>query len=111
MNNNNSNNHFIIVAPLSAISTRTRLFKLTKFLISERKVYVTHFAWERVLGESDEKGVFDIKKRILLRGGGYGNTKIKLLYFIWMIKVFLSSFFIKKNTKVWALGFESAFPL
>ena len=33
------------------------------------------------------------------------------MYFLWMLKVFFNSFSIKKDDVVWALGFESAFPL
>lgn len=102
----------VIVAPLSSLSKRTRLFKLAKFHQnnSENK-NIIHFGWERVKNESKEIYLEGIDKKIILSGGGYGGVKTRLLYFIWMIKVFFYSFFIKKNSTVWALGFESAFPV
>jgi hypothetical protein len=101
----------IIVAPLSALSKRTRLFKLSKFVKSNFEMEISHFAWERVKGEAEEGQIdFSIEKKIIQRGGGYGGSKIKLLYFKWMILVFFSCLKIKKNNVVWALGFESAFP-
>ena len=33
------------------------------------------------------------------------------MYFTWMMKLFFKSFSFKKDQTVWALGFESAFPL
>jgi glycosyltransferase involved in cell wall biosynthesis len=102
---------FIIVAPLSNLSGRTRLFKVAKFIHKENYL-IKHIGWERIAEESLETNLdFEIEKKIILSGGGYGGNKIKLMYFLWMFKVFLNSFFIKKNDTVWALGFESAFPL
>lgn len=105
-------NKFILVAPLSSLSKRLRLFKISRFVYKELCTNIAHFSWERVQGESEEVGLgFKPEKKILLRGGGYGGKKNKVMYFLWMWKVFLSSFTIKKNDVVWALGFESAFPL
>lgn len=105
------NNKFVIIAPLSSLSRRTRLFKLAKFL-NKKKYKLSHVGWERIKGESAETELdFDIKKEIILKGGGYGGNKVKLLYFLWMFKVFLYSFSVKKHDIVWALGFESSFPL
>lgn len=102
---------FIIVAPLSNLSGRTRLFKIAKF-INKEKYLIKHIGWEREKGESKETNFrFQIQKKIILKGGGYGGNKVKLMYFLWMLKVFFNSFSIKKNDIVWALGFESAFPL
>jgi len=52
---------------------------------------------------------FEIDKEIIMRGGGYG--KVKYLYFFWMIRTLLYGFKLKKGDFVWALGFETAFPL
>ncbi|UOU96709.1 hypothetical protein MUU74_09380 [Chryseobacterium daecheongense] len=103
---------YCIVAPLSALSIRTRLYKLANFLHYQKQCEISHVGWERVENESVEVNLdFSIKKRIILRGGGYGGSKIKLYYILWMLKVFLYSFKIKKSDIIWALGFESAFPL
>ena len=101
-----------IVAPLSSLSERTRLYKLTLFLHDELGYEeISHVGWERIPGEREEKRFdFEIDKKIILKGGGYGTGKVKWLYFMWMIKTFFYCFKFKKNDVVWALGFESAFP-
>jgi len=105
-------NKIIIVAPLSSISKRVRLFKLTKFLNNLGVKRFEHIAWEREKGESAEQGLnFELQKTIILRGGGHGGIKARLMYFPWMLKVFFKSFKIKKTDIVWVLGFESAFPM
>lgn len=102
----------IIVAPLSALSKRTRLYKLSNFLYGKGFKKIMHVSWERKLGEAAENQLdFNVKKEILIKGGGYGGSKVKVLYFIWMTKVFFKGFSFKKDNIVWALGFESAFPL
>ncbi|MFC4633305.1 hypothetical protein ACFO3O_05270 [Dokdonia ponticola] len=72
---------------------------------------ITHVAWERLPREGKEHLIdFEIEKKIILEGGGYGSGR-RYLYLLWMIRVFFFSFTIKKSEIVWALGFESAFPL
>ena len=103
---------FSIVAPLSALSRRTRLYKLAIFLQKNGVTSLEHVGWERIEGERKEFAIdFDINKKIILSGGGYGGPKIKWMYFTWMMKLFFKSFSFKKDQTVWALGFESAFPL
>lgn len=105
---------FYIIAPVSALSRRLRLYKLVGYISDQYpNCKIKHIGWERNLGESEEKQLLGIKieKKILLTGGGYGGGKVKLMYFLWMIKVFFYSFFIPSKSKVWALGFETAFPL
>ncbi len=105
-------NRFYVVAPLSSLSKRTRLFKLTKYLSKTcSPITITHVGWERSPGEAEEAYLENINKKILLKGGGRGGIKTRLMYFLWFIKVFLFSLKLKKGDKVWALGFESAFPL
>jgi len=109
---NNMKNTFSIVAPLSALSRRTRLYKLAIFSHKSEITSLEHVGWERIEGEKEETFIdFEIDKRIILSGGGYGGSKIKWMYFLWMLKLFFKSFSFKKNQIVWALGFESAFPL
>jgi len=102
-----------IVAPLSSLSERTRLYKLTLFLHDGLGYKdITHVGWERIPGEREEKRFdFNIHKKIILNGGGYGSGKVKWLYFMWMIKTFFYCFKFGKKDIVWALGFESAFPV
>ncbi len=111
MSDHRLKSHVIIVAPLSSLSLRTRLYKLALFLQKRQCPKITHVAWERLPGERKEHNLdFEIEKKILLEGGGYGSGR-RYLYLLWMIRVFFYSFKIKKNDIVWALGFESAFPL
>jgi hypothetical protein len=101
-----------IVAPLSSISERTRLYKLTLFL-HDKLGYknIEHIGWERERGESEEKRFdFKIEKKIILKGGGYGTRKVKKMYFLWLIKTFFYYFKLGRKDIVWALGFESALP-
>ena len=100
----------MIVAPLSALSRRTRLFKLAKYLQARGRT-VEHTAWERCPGEAIEKGLDDdVRKRLLLRGGGYGGRRARAMYLPWMLRVLIACLGIERNRTVWALGFESAFP-
>lgn len=109
-----NNKKFEIIAPVSSISNRTRLFKLYTFLVDQHPVLpIKHVGWERSDGESREKYFSDkkIEKQLLLKGGGYGNKKTKLMYLLWMYKVFIYCLFNNnKSSVVWALGFETAFP-
>ncbi|NQY07871.1 MAG: hypothetical protein HRT68_17160, partial [Flavobacteriaceae bacterium] len=101
-----------IIAPLSSLSERTRLYKLSIFL-NKKLGYeeLTHIGWERIEGEREEKRLdFKINKKIILKGGGYGTSKVKPLYFLWLIKSFFYALKLNKKDIVWALGFESAFP-
>ena len=105
-------NNITFVASISSLSRRTRLYKATSFLYEEGVRSIKHIAWERIPGESKEHAFdFEIKKEIIQKGGGYGNSKVRKFYFIWMLKLFIKSFSIKRSEVVWALGFESAFPL
>lgn len=103
----------IVVAPLSALSKRTRLYKLVSFLHSKNTDDITHVCWERKSGESIEEYLsFDVKKIILIKESKFRiRFNVKLLYMIWFVRVFLQGFKFKKHDLVWALGFESAFPL
>ncbi|MCJ8319675.1 MAG: hypothetical protein MJK12_08570 [Colwellia sp.] len=102
-----------IIAPLSSLSNRTRLFKLAKFmLLQDKNTAIKHVGWQRIKGESEEIyfSTATIQKKILMSGGGYGGKKVKLLYILWMIKVFFYCLRLPADKAVWALGFETAFP-
>ncbi|MGG6231753.1 hypothetical protein [Tenacibaculum sp. SDUM215027] len=102
----------VFLAPLSALSRRPRLYKIANFFYhNKQELEILHIGWERNKGERDEIDLnFDIEKRIILNGGGYGGIKVKLYYFIWIVKSFFACLKLKKTDIVWALGFESAFP-
>lgn len=105
-------NNFTFIAPLSALSRRTRLFKVAEYLHSKGVKNIKHIGWERLADESKEFAFdFEIEKDIIQAGGGYGGSKVKKLYLLWMLRLFFKSFSIKGKEVVWALGFESAFPL
>ena len=71
-----------IVGPLSSLSKRTRLYKLSTFLNTKFNCSIEHVGWERIKGERKETNLnFDITKKIILTGGGYGGRKIKWMYF------------------------------
>lgn len=111
MSLNRLKSNLIIIAPLSSLSLRTRLYKLALLLHKNQCPKITHVGWERLPGEREEHRLdFEIEKKIILEGGGYGSGR-RYLYLLWMIRVFFYSFKIKKNEIVWALGFESALPL
>lgn len=93
-----------IIAPLPNISKRTRLAKLIECL--PKNVNYSFFGWKRLSSDKvEENGNF------ILNGGGYSSKKAKIMYLFWMVAVFFCCLYkFKSNDKVWALGFESAFP-
>ena len=101
----------VVVSPTSSITGRTRLYKVCRIL-ADRGVGVTHLGWHRSEVDSIEESpeiILD-KKRILLSGGGYGGAKNKILYVLWMIKVFCALLFMRRSC-IWALGLETALPV
>lgn len=103
-----------VIAPVSALSKRLRLYKLASYINETYpSCVIKHIGWERAVGESSENRLehVHIEKDIILRGGGYGSRVVKPMYVLWMLRVFIKALTIPKHSKVWALGFESAFPL
>lgn len=92
-----------IVAPLPAISKRTRLTKIVECASDIQEV--NFYGWQRLKSE-----IPDPEGKIILKGGGYSSKKARLMYILWIIKVFFLCISFKKDDVVWALGFESAFP-
>lgn len=104
-------NAFYIIAPLSLLSKRPRLYKLAKFVNNQLNRPLIHIGWQRLEEEEFEEGLdFEIKKKTILSGGGYGSKRLKVMYFIWAFRVFFHALRIKRGSVVWALGFESALP-
>ncbi|WP_448546968.1 hypothetical protein [Thalassotalea fusca] len=102
-----------IIAPVSSLSNRTRLYKLASYLLENKQIpNLKHVAWVRESHEAEEVELPTqrINKVTLINGGGYGGRLTKLLYCYWMIRVFFYCLIRQSNTPVWALGFESAFP-
>src|SRR5690606_10969109 len=93
-----------------SISRRPRTYKLCNYL-NKKSVDITHWGWDRNNDGAEDKFEFAVRKKILLKGGGYSNSRNKAMYVLWMMVVFIRSFSINKNTVVWAIGFESAFPV
>ncbi|MCS0404234.1 glycosyltransferase [Vibrio diabolicus] len=98
-----------IVAPISSILARTRIFKLSQYLIGKNKEF-SFWGWERVIGESKEEIKHDFDRQYLISGGGYGGRLTYLYYFYWVFKVFFKTLF-DKSDNYYCLGFESAFPV
>lgn len=100
-----------IVSPLSNLSKRTRLNKLVNFWLDKRTEKIVHICWEREKGESIKDEFNFLRKKVILTGGGYQGRKVRCMYFLWLLKVFLNSWFIPRGSIVWCLGFESTLPL
>lgn len=92
-----------IIAPLPSISKRTRLTKIVECNRSFSKI--KFYGWQRLNTE-----IIESNSKIILKGGGYSSKKARIMYILWMLKVFFIALSFKKNEVVWALGFESAFP-
>ena len=79
MSPSNNISKFLIVAPISSLSKRTRLYKLAVFLHTNNIKSIVHIGWERIKGERKEIELgFKIDKKIIQTGGGYGGSKIKV---------------------------------
>lgn len=100
----------LVVVPIGSLFRRPRAYKLCHYL-RKKNIDIEHWGWDRVNDGGREGFDFDIKKKLLLKGGGHSNALNKAMYLLWMMALFLNSFGIKKDTTVWAIGFESAFPL
>ncbi len=100
----------LIIAPISALSKRTRVKKVAK-IFHENGFELFHLGWERNKGEREEDLDFDIGKKIIIHGGGYGGKFTRFLYILWIIRV--SLFLIMRGndfTHIYCLGLESAMP-
>ncbi len=51
-----------------------------------------------------------VTNRIILQGGGYGGSRTRLYYPLWMLAVFCQALRLPKGGTWYCLGFESAFP-
>ncbi|MDA0129878.1 hypothetical protein OH458_17540 [Vibrio sp. MarTm2] len=85
------------------------MYKLARSISSKGCYEITHFYWSRSKGDNNEDFLGGINKVCGLDIGG-GKVTIRLLYFVWMFRVFLYACSLPRESKIWALGFESAFP-
>lgn len=101
----------IFIAPLPALSKRTRLAKMIP-VIRARGLSIRFFGWEREKGEMDHHAHSDpdVVENRLMRGGGYASGKARLLYLVWMIVVFWRVLTLGRGAVIFALGWETAFP-
>lgn len=100
----------LIIVPIGTMSKRPRTYKLCNYL-NRKGASIMHWGWDRNNDSEKERFGYPVAKKILLKGGGYSNSRNKAMYLFWLMIVFLRSFFIRKDTLVWAVGFESAFPV
>ena len=99
-----------IIAPVSYISSRTRLAKLASSYSAAG--YTVNFAgWLRSPSDSpcdDESYVAE--RRTIFKGGGYSNWRLPSYYLGWTVAVLV--WMLRRRPRyVHALGFESAFPV
>jgi len=101
-----------IIAPVSALSRRTRLAKIATHLYRSGGREIRHYGWLRNSTEQGEIYLdFPTQTKYLVRGGGYGNKSTRLKYIVWMLRVFYQALILPRQSTIWALGFESAFPV
>ncbi|ARN70861.1 hypothetical protein BST91_03960 [Nonlabens tegetincola] len=90
-------NNIVFIAPLSALSRRTRLFKIAVYVFGKGIRRIKHIGWERLPNEAEEFAFdFVIEKEIIQSGGGYGGSKVKRLYLLWMLKLFFKGSLLEK---------------
>ncbi len=101
---------FHIFAPIPQIRKRTRLAKLSAVL-RNANVSIRYYGWKREKSETPEV-VSDpgISETTILNGGGYGGSRVRLYYPLWMIAVFRRALRLPRGSTWYCLGFESAFP-
>jgi glycosyltransferase involved in cell wall biosynthesis len=101
----------IIIGPVSEMSENIFLLKLAH-LIKNMSLSIEFWGWERNPSSSRSRESPDnISTRILLRGGGEANRKLILWYPLWMIKIFLATFFYKEDANYLCFNFDSAIPV
>ncbi len=105
------NHSVVMVAPLSALSKRTRLVKMVQFLGS-KGASVSFYGWERLANESRELAWngSNVTEKVILKGGGYASRNARLMYPLWMVAVFFTVLFRCRRKTVFCLGWETAFP-
>jgi glycosyltransferase involved in cell wall biosynthesis len=101
----------IIIGPVSEMSENIFLLKLAHS-IKNMSLSIEFWGWERNPSSSRSRESQDnISTRILLRGGGEANRKLILWYPLWMIKIFLATFFYKEDANYLCFNFDSAIPV
>lgn len=101
----------VLIAPLPAIRKRTRLSKMVSCILA-RGDRIRFLGWEREKGEATEFASDDerISEAVVMRGGGYASSRARLLYPLWMAVVFFHVLRLGRGRRIFALGWETAFP-
>lgn len=102
--------NLLVIGPFASITSRLRALKVCNFF-HPYVDQITHWSWIRHNHDTEENTFYTIEKKVFIKSGNISSFLNNILYFYWILKVFAFSFFIKKDTIVWAIGFESAFPL
>lgn len=100
----------IIIGPFSSITMRVRALKVANYFES-RGFSIKHWGWLREGHDQNESMNYEIEKKIILKTTAKPGVLNNIFYVAWIIRLFFLSFFIKSKTIVWAVGFESAFPI
>jgi len=100
-----------ILAPLPAPARRQRLAKMIP-KYQALGVSVRFRGWERVRGEAVHwKWIGEpIDEAAILTGGGHNTRLARVMYPLWMMRVFVYVFFASGQQKFHCLGWETAFP-
>lgn len=99
-----------IFAPIPAIRKRTRLAKLCA-IFRRAGLNVRYYGWRRDRNEAMDAGTDPgVTETTILRGGGYGGSRARLHYPLWMIAVLWRAARLPRGGVWYCLGFESAFP-
>ena len=101
----------LFIAPLPFLERRTRLIKFAVRYQNDG-FRLKHLAWERESSEQLAANVdrIEVKRSVLLSGGGYGGRRLAPFYLLWTFRVFLR---LRREPciRVHALGLESALPV
>jgi glycosyltransferase involved in cell wall biosynthesis len=101
----------IIIGPVSEMSDNIFLSKLAQ-LVKNMSLSIEFWGWERKPASHQCNDSQDnISKRVLLRGGGEANRKLIIWYPLWMIKVFLTTLFLKEDANYLCFNFNTALPV
>ncbi len=98
-------NNLKIIAPLPAITIRTRLVKLAK-LLNERGSSVSHWGWSRKDGDTAETLPFDLHEKVVMLRTH--TNSVRLHYPRWTLAVFFRLLRSKEDQTLYCLGLESA---
>jgi len=101
-----------LITLASDIESFPRLSKLFD-AFEDLDMYVEHWVWVRRRDQIDSYRGYEyknVKRKIILVGGGYSNKKLAPYYIVFAIKIFIEA--LKTNgASFYCLGFISALPI